>query len=267
MSENIIKSLERSLKLINCLSEKNCEISVSSLSKMIGIPPSSIQRILNTLKKWQIVEQNHGNLKYRLGVKLFEWGSLAFSEFEIRRIALPYMEKLSRKTRETVHLVILDKKEWEGIYITKVDNVEIMGLRLYTRIGMRLSLHCTAVGKVLLSGLSEEELSRFFKEKELEKHTDNTITDKEKLREHLGEIKRCGYAVDDRENFPDIRCVAAPIRNHEGKIIAGISLSGPISRMTMSQIKQKFVPFTKETTQSISKRLGYREKPVMTKGL
>lgn len=259
MSENIIKSLEKALRIIDCFSEKNYELSVSSLSKMTRIPPSSIQRNLNTFKKWEIVNQNEENSKYRLGLKLFELGSLVFSHIEPRRIALPHLEKLSRKTGETVHLVILDRNQWEGIYISKVDNVETMGLKLYTRVGMRLLLHCTAVGKILLSGLSAEELEEFFEKKNLDKRTEKTITDHQELRKHLEEVREKGYAVDEEENFLGIWCIGAPIRNHEEKVVAGISLSGPSSRMTKQKIYEEFIPLVVATAKTISKKLGYKE--------
>jgi DNA-binding IclR family transcriptional regulator len=128
-----------------------------------------------------------------------------------------------------------------------------------SRIGLRNPAHSSAVGKMILSNFSEEELQSFFKEKSLLRRTENTITDPIQLREHLKSLRKQGYAVDDEENEKGIRCVAAPIYNEIGKTVAAISITGPAFRVTRKIIQETLKKEVMETASSISKRLGFRE--------
>jgi DNA-binding IclR family transcriptional regulator len=156
------------------------------------------------------------------------------------------------KTNETVHLVV--RNQDHGIYIDKVECEQ--SIRMFSQIGKTIPLHCTAVGKVLLSSLSHEKIDEIYRSKKLESFTENTITDWEKLFRELKQIAEMGYSVDDEELTKDICCIAAPIKNFRGQVIAAISIAGPIYRIDKGNIDQ-LINEVKSCALKISKRIGY----------
>jgi len=245
------KSVEKAIKILEAFSEDNFEMSLSEISKKVNLPKATAYRIMSTLKENGLIDQRVDNGKYRPGLKLFELGSLVFKKLKLREVALPYMEKLSRECGETIHLGIL-----QGDEVMSIESCESsFDLRSNVYIGKRAPLYCTSVGKALLAFLSPEEMSRILKHKR-KKYTENTIVEKEKLEEELRKIREKGFAVDNMEHEEGIRCVAAPIRNHEGKVIASLSISGPSIRITEDKIPQT-ASMVKETAYEISKSLGF----------
>jgi DNA-binding IclR family transcriptional regulator len=194
-----------------------------------------------------------------LGLKFVELGQILLSQLDLRKEAEPFLRDLAERTKETIHLVILDRNEI--VYIDKVETDQNpSGLKMASRIGLRNPAHSSAVGKMILSNFSEEELQSFFKEKSLLRRTENTITDSIQLREHLKSVRKQGYAVDDEENEKGIRCVAAPIYNETGKTVAAISITAPAFRVTRKIIQETLKKEVMETASTISKRLGFRER-------
>jgi len=194
---------------------------------------------------------------YFLGFKLVDLGNLLLNQLDLRREAEPFLRELAEKTKETVHLVILDQNEI--VYIDKVEtDHNPSGLRMASRVGLRNPPHSCAVGKVLLADLPEETLNHFLKKGNLIKRTENTITDPTRLREHLDLVKRQGYAIDDEENEKGIRCVAAPIRDGTGRAVAALSISGPAFKVTKRAIQDSLKKEVMETASQISQRLGFR---------
>ena len=153
-------------------------------------------------------------------------------------------------------MVFLDRGE-----IVYIDKVELdhnpSGLRMASRVGLRNTAHSSAVGKILLSHLADEELNNLIKEKGLPKRTENTLTDPVQLKDHLRAVRTQGYAVDDEENERGIRCVAAPIYNETGKAVAAISISAPAFRVTKKVIQETLKKEVMETAFKISQRLGF----------
>lgn len=169
------------------------------------------------------------------------------------------MRDLAEGTRETVHLVFLDRNEI--VYLDKLEAANNhSSLRMASRVGLRIPAHSSAVGKVLLSHLPEETLNDLLREKGLPKRTENTITDPGQLKSHLKMVRRKGYAIDDEENEKGIRCVAAPIQDEAGKVVAAISVSGPAFRITKKGIQETLKKEVMETALKVSQRLGFREK-------
>jgi DNA-binding IclR family transcriptional regulator len=189
--------------------------------------------------------------KYKLGIKFFELGSVVIKNMDLRKIAHPYIEKLSKEFNETVHLGILDKGRVVSIEREESDK----SLCSHIEIGRRAPLHCTAVGKAIMSYLSENEINLIIKEKGLEKYTENTITNKEKLEEEFKKIRKQGYAVDNIEHEEGVRCVAGPIRDYNGKVIASMSISGPAFRIDESNIPN-IAKKVKEYCDCISEEMG-----------
>jgi DNA-binding IclR family transcriptional regulator len=188
-----------------------------------------------------------------------ELGNLLLSQLDLRKEAEPFLRDLAEGTKETVHMVFLDRNEI--VYIDKVETDHSPGgLRMASRVGLRNPAHSCAVGKVLLSHLSEDELNHIIEEKGLPKRTENTITDPIRLKEQLKSVRVQGYAIDDEENERGIRCVAAPIYNEVGRPVAAVSISGPAFRITKRVIQERLKREVMETALKISQRLGFRER-------
>jgi DNA-binding IclR family transcriptional regulator len=165
---------------------------------------------------------------------------------------------LSETVKETVHLVVLDRGK--ALYIDKVDlHPKASGLQMVSRLGSRISLHCSSVGKILLAYMQTTEAEKLISGIGLDKRTSNTITDPKKLMRHLSLIRENGYAIDDEENEEGIRCVAAPIRNGSGRVEAAVSISGPTTRITRERIETDLKNRICETAMGISAQMGCKD--------
>ena len=254
-SQNNVESVTRAIKIIECFSESGFELDLSEIVHKTNLPKATVHRILATLKNGGLVNQDSENRKYKLSLKLFELGSLVFRKLKLREAALPFIEELSEKSGETVHLGILDKDE--VISIEKADSS--FSLRSSIYIGKRAPAYCTGVGKALLA-FQPPDKTRLLLQSKRKKYTANTITDANKLKEELEKVRKEGFAVDNMEHEEGVRCVAAPLRNYEGKVVASISISGPSIRITEGKIPQ-LVLMVKETAKNISKELGFSKTP------
>ena len=190
-------------------------------------------------------------------IKLVELGNRLLSQIDFRTEARPYLLDLAERTKETVHLVILYQNE--VLYIDKVEpNKYPTGLRMASMLGLRIPAHCCSVGKVLLAALPEEKIEKMVSSKGLPKRTENTIIDPGKLKEHLQLVREKNYALDNEENEIGICCVAAPIRDQRGEVIAAISISVPVSRINARMLKTELKNQITETALRISGKIGYQ---------
>ena len=194
-----------------------------------GFHKSSIQRLVKTLEEEGFLERVPAErTTFRLGLQMSVLGRAADPYNRLRAVARPALAKLVEKTGETAHLCVADQAQC--LYIMKLDAPNIM--RMVTRPGLRLPLHCTAVGKVLLGGMDEEGVDRAIHERGLPRYTPNTITDRQQLSKELERIRRDGLAVDREEREIGLRCIAAPVLDGRGRVIAAVSISGPAQRIT-----------------------------------
>jgi len=250
-----IKVLDKSLSVLELLLQKDSAMNMTEFSEKLGLYPSTIHRILDTLKHWGYVEQDPHTQKYQLGLKALELGMAKLHQMDLVREATPYLKELVNQCNETVHLGALN--EGEVLYLAKEESSQT--IRMISYVGKRAPLHCTALGKVLLAYLSAEERKKILGKEVLPRLTENTITDKGELEKELGKVREQGFALDREENEKDVRCVAAPIRNYQGEVIAALSISSPIFRIdknAQNDLKEALV----ETSKKISKRLGYNGK-------
>jgi IclR family KDG regulon transcriptional repressor len=255
---NLIQTIERASNILDILGQSPQGISIRDVSAKIKLPKGTIHRLLSSLSYFGYVRQDSKTRNYFLGLKLVELGNLLLSQLDLRKEADPFLRGLAERTKETVHMVFLDRDEI--VYIDKVEtDHNPSGLKMASRIGLRNPAHSCAVGKVLLSHLPEEELNRIIKEKRLIKRTENTVIDPAQLKEHLKSVRNHGYAIDDEENEKGIRCVAAPIYNEAGKAVAAISITGPAFRVTKKVIQESLKKEVMETAFRISQKLGFRE--------
>ena len=173
---NLVQTIERVARILDIMSPSAQGISLKELSTKAGLPKGTTHRLLSSLAYFGYVRQSSDSKNYHLGFKLVELGSHILDKLDLRAQTKPYLVKLSQKTKETVHLVIMDQNE--ALYIDKVENDEKPGgLQMVSRVGLRIPLHCSSVGKVLLADLSEGALEEIVKEKDLVKRTDNTFTE------------------------------------------------------------------------------------------
>lgn len=248
----MIKSVDRALTIITLVSKHKEGVGVTELASDLEINKSSIFRLLSTLVKHGFIEQNPETKKYRLGYKYLELGSMLLESIDFRTQAKPFLEELNSHINEVIHLVVYD--QGEVVYIEKLDGNET--LRTHSRVGRRAPLHCTSVGKVILSHLPSDEIVALIDKNGLPKHTEHTITDKDVLLQELKKIKDQGYGTEVEENESGITCIAAPIFDNRKKITAAVSISGPSMRMS-DEILTEIRPILIEIGKKISSRLGY----------
>lgn len=248
-NEKTIQSVSRAVQILQCF-ENNEELGVTEISRMTGLHKSTAFGLISTLEADRLLEKNEDTGRYRLGLELFRLGTRVNAN--LRRIAAPYLEKLVSLYQETVNLVILD--DLSVVYLEKVDSTRSMYIN--TVIGGRLPLHCTAVGKSILSGLPQIERVNKVERMDLSRFTNNTIRDKEALLKYLESAGLKGYAEECEELEMGLSCVAAPLFNHLGKAFAAISVSGPSARMNEA-FRKKISKTLIEVTQEISKKMGY----------
>jgi DNA-binding IclR family transcriptional regulator len=249
----IVKPVHNAFRILEILGQEQ-GIGVTRISKLLELPKSSVHDILATLQGDGLVEKDGERNFYSLGLKLFELGNMARANLELRRIATPFLRSLNEELDETVHLTILDG--WEVLYVECFESLK--QLRTYSVIGVRAPLHCTAVGKAILAFFTEEQVDRMTKAMGLARFTKNTITDRKTLDRELAATRRRGYSVDDAEHEEGVRCIGAPIYNHESRVVASISVSGPSQRMTPERDEAVGMLLVSKTAE-ISRRVGHRE--------
>jgi len=228
-----IKSVIKSLNILNLFSNSRCELSISEISKKLDLGISTTYRLLGTLKYKNYIEQNPQNLKYKLGREFLNKAFLVSNdEANIIKKSIPYLEKLRDFTKESVSLAVLDVRDIA--YIAKVDSYEV--LRTNIEIGKKFPAHKTALGKILLAYLSPEQFNRLFNKDKLLVSAPCSNLDISEFKQYLEKVRGEGIAFDDEEATSGIRCIAAPIRDIDGEVSTAISISGPTIRFTLEKI-------------------------------
>lgn len=246
-----LSSVANAIRLTKAFSENEHEMGISALASRLGLAKSTVHRLATTLVEYDILEQNRETGKYRLGLALFELGTLVRRKMDAASASQAEITALAESTGETVQLALLD--HLSVLYIRIRESRQ--QVRMSSSLGSRAPAHCTSVGKALLA-YQPPELMRQIVEAGLKRYTMNTITDAESLAEELASIRAKGYAVDDEEIEVGLRCVAAPIRDHTGHVVAAISVAAPVQRMSKKNV-QSTVPNVIAAADAISRRLGY----------
>lgn len=251
LAENITAVL-RALAILDLLYQANGELGITEISQELSLHKSTVSRLLTTLVTAEYVHQNPVTKKYYLGIHLVQLGMTVLNQIELRKVARPYLQELMNLSNEAIHLGIMEQNE--VIYIDKLDAEH--GLMMGSRIGGKSPGYCTGLGKVLLAFSPPDKLKQLLAQDQLFRFTANTITNPATLAEHLKQIRAQGYAIDDEEHELGVRCVAVPIRDHTGSVIAAVSVSGPTLRMTREKL-DRLIPEIIATGNRISKALGY----------
>jgi IclR family acetate operon transcriptional repressor len=247
-----ITSLQRGLRLLELFTKSEKGLTASLVAKCSGLPVSTVHRFLVNLESAGYLNCSVTGV-YHLGIACFSLGQAALGQLDIRRLSLPYLHELNVQTRETIHLTI--RQGNFAVYVEKLDSPE--PLRIYSRIGASVPLHCTAVGKVILAYMGEEELAGILPSLEFKRRTPDSIGSLQQMQTHLQKVRRSGYALDLEENEPHIRCVAAPIWDHAGAVNAALSITGPTVRMSVTRLRQ-LAPLVQQAGLRISRELGYQ---------
>lgn len=249
----IIQALDRALKIVDLFDDQNKELKISEVSTRMNLHKSTVHSLLKTLQMNGYIAQDEQTGKYRLGMRFVEKGQLLLNNLDIRDVARVHLRGLSTATGQTTHLVMIEGKE--GIYIDKVEG-EKAAIR-YSRIGRRVPLHTSAAGKVLAAFRSTDERAQMMTGYEFEKRTERTINSIDAYMKELEQVKRQGFAIDNEENEPGVRCAAAPIFNHNAQVIVAMSISTMVAHVDEQELF-RLIELLQQETSEISRQLGYR---------
>lgn len=228
------------------------EKSITEISKLLGMHPSKVSRMIGALQDDGYFEKNLKTGKYRLGIAFFELGMISASNFPLRKIVRPHIEQMAKETSLMVSWGILNN--FKVVIIDRIQNLNI-DLFTYT-MGLNAPIHSTSVGNVLLSFASEEEQDEILRSIDLTAFTSRTIVDPNLLREHLKEVRKRGYATDDGGTYEELCSIAAPIRTRSGKVIAAIGLTAEKSLKPAEELFQ-LADYLKEKALFISRQIGF----------
>jgi len=248
-----VQSVDRTLSILELLGSEPRGLSITELSNRLELAKSTVHRLLSTLVQRGYIVQNRETERYLLGMKVVALSNLVLEGLDIRNVVRKHIETLAIRTDEVVHLCIQEQDK--VIYIDKVESSHT--IRMYSRIGKQALMHCTGVGKVLLSGLDKTEVDSIIERQGLPAHTETTITDRDALFQNLEQIRNQGYAMDECEHEDGIRCVAAPVHDHTGKVVASISIAGPTSRVTKERVEQELISEIIDIAHLCSRDMGF----------
>lgn len=256
-SGQYVQTIERVALILDMVGKSPQGVGIKDVSTSLHLPKGTVHRILSSLAQYGFIRQDAKTKNYFLGLKLMDLGSLLAGQLDLRKVAEPILRELSEKTRETVHMVIMDRNE--VVYIDKIERqVDTGGLKMASRVGSRNPVHSCAVGKALLSHMPEGVVDEILREKGLPQRTANTITDPRQFKDHLRLVQKQGYAVDNEENEQGIRCLAAPIFDEKGSPVAAISISAPAFRVTKRSVQNVIQREVVCAAAEISRLLGFK---------
>jgi len=244
-------AVERALTILELIATKPGSVGVGEIAKELGLAKSTTHRLLESLKNKQFIEQNESLEKYDIGIKAIEVGMSGLINWNIVDIAAPYLKQLASDLNETCFLAVYD--EGEIVYVYKAEGNQ--SVTTNAQLGTRKNIHCTSLGKAIVSNYHIEKVEEILNEKGMEKFTENTITDKQLYFEELSNVRQQGYAIDDEEIEDGLTCYAVPIFNYTGNAIAAISVAGPTERMITKQ--EDVILAIKSVDSYISTRLGF----------
>jgi DNA-binding IclR family transcriptional regulator len=243
-------TLDKAITILELLSENVHGLPLSEISRKLNLPKSTTHHILRTFLPHHYVSQNVDTKRYSLGIGILQISSTLLANLDINKIAEGYLQELYEKSREIVHMYIL--REGKMACIAKVGSPR--GLTLSSFVGWTTEPHAAGAGKVLLSEEPREKILSIYPDKVLRRYGKKTITDFDELFRELRRVRSQGYAIDDEEYYQGIRCVAAPVRAGN-RVVASVSCTGPIFRMTMERIRGELVNMVKRTAEDISRNL------------
>src|SRR5215469_10493029 len=240
-------AVERALNILEAAAHRREGLTNSEISRKLGIPKSSASYILRTLERRGYLRRDVETGRYRLGLKILSLGGDAQANLDIADVALPFMRALEEKIHMTVHLAVLD--QGEAVYIEKVEAPGFF--KVNTWVGRRMFLHSTSVGKCLLAWLPKHDVEPLVKQQGLKQRQPSTMTTTTKLLGELERVKGEVYAGDHEENSVGARCLAAPIFDVTGNVVAALGASG-----TLTQVDEASMPRIAEAVKEAARRIS-----------
>lgn len=251
MGKSSVQSLDRSFELLELLCKNRGGMSIHLLSECTGLHKSTVHRLLNAMLEWGYVRRDPDSAVYHPGFKICELGEYVQNNLDVVDMAKRPMERLSRLTGETIHLVTRDGDEI--VYIYKVESVHV-AIRMVSRIGTRRPLYCTGVGKAILA-TCPEEAEQYWERTEVTAYTPHTLVHKNAFLRELSQIRERGYAMDNEENELGVRCIAAAIPDWKENAACALSISAPVSRMTDERVNS-LIPQLLAVRRELAEALG-----------
>ncbi|MBB6454569.1 DNA-binding IclR family transcriptional regulator [Salirhabdus euzebyi] len=250
-----IQALQKAFSIFELFaSNSKTELSASEIGKSLNFPTGTLYRFLSDLETAGYLKQDKVTKKYQLGLKFLELGAIVSNQIDLRKVAFPYLEELRVNLNENVNLGILDGHE--VVYLERLENARLV--RINVRVGSRIPIHCSSIGKVLLANQPENKFEGILEKLDFRRFTEFTITDKDLFLKEICKIRSQGFAISDREFADDIRTVSAPIYNSSGVIEGAFNVSAPSYRLSYDLIDREVIPTIKKIGEAISRSIGFQ---------
>lgn len=246
-----VQSINRALDIIEAVAEAGRPMGLTEIANQVGLHKSTAYRIIETLfQRGYLTKTDEGS--YKIGLKLIDAVSCYINSLELQTEARPYVARLAARFGLTAHLGVLD-----GEYVVYIEKMDVFStVRMYSQIGLRMHAYCSSLGKVLLAGLSKAELEARLKDCSFIRFTPHTIGSLQELEEELRKVRSQGWAMDHEEYEIGNRCIAAPIYDYCGEIVAAISASGSTIQIPDEKIPE-IAEGVMQIAHEISRGLGY----------
>ncbi|HUH85848.1 MAG TPA: IclR family transcriptional regulator [Stellaceae bacterium] len=230
-----IQSIGRAFAIMEEIARNRDGLGLAELSKRVALHTSTTFHLVRTMVSLGYVRQMKDSKRYRIGGPLFSLAASALDELEMASLATPVLEDLARETGETTHFAVR-----MGDAVVVLARIPGPGaFQLTDRVGVMRPAHCTALGKMILAGLSPKQLEHFIGRAELRAYTAKSITDPDLLRREIARTRRADIAFDDGEFDPEIRCLALPVRDFTGQLMGAVGLSGPVWRLSSAALQRR----------------------------
>ncbi|MEU6820188.1 IclR family transcriptional regulator [Streptomyces atriruber] len=250
----LVPAVTRSLDILELFLEGDGTFSAPEVTRRLQLPRTTVHELLTTLAaRSYLVQIPDQPGRYRLGVRTYQLGSRYAEQLDLAAEGRQVAQEVAETCDETVHVAILE--DTDVIYIAKVDSTH--AVRMVSAAGRRLPAHCTSVGKMLLASLPQDELESRVRGREFTAMTPHSITDPDELLTALAGVREQGVAVEHRESNPDVSCVAAPVRDGAGRVVAALSISVPMIRWTEER-ERELADLAAKGAGDLSLRLGHR---------
>jgi len=246
-------SLDKALSILDSLGRSG-RAGIKTLSESTGIPSPTVHRLLAVLARSGYVRQDPDSRFYHLSLKLLELGAKVHADLDLSSAAKPFMRALAQTTCETVNLVVFDGKD--AVYVEQENGAQSM-LRMFTRVGARVALYCSGVGKAFLAAGSDEAALAYLSSVTLVRHTPHTLAGGQEFLAELARVRESGYAVDNEEMEEGVRCVAALILRSGGAVAGAMSISGPSARLVPERLPELGAEL-RGVAAAVSAELGWR---------
>ena len=252
-SEYSVQAVTTAIRVLEALGDAEHEQSIPELCAKLNLTKSNTNKLLVTLEQFGYVDSNSYTGNFRLGVKTFQISQAYINKLSLPEISLPIQRDLRDQVNESVYISVLRGENVVYLSVVETD----ASVRVMPRIGNVGPAYATATGKVQLAFMEEKEVESLYSGP-FTPYTANTLKSAEKLYDELEIIRKQGYALDNEEYELGVRCVAAPVKNFMGNVIAGMSISAPVERMDDSRIQAELLPKLLEATHKLSTKFGFR---------